>query len=318
MMNEDSNEMELFQYDSRARRRILNSESTSNSSLRQTLTANDEMTCHFNLIYFCGAVQALGLDFLPVYWQPRSGLIGSGGTSKIHQSLLALDLSLAFKAIALGDVARNRTTQDLKSMYLFLLAEIQHMGRKPILDSPYIHRVEGICWNLNVRTGAADPVLVYKKVKHGDMHRFMTSGQGSSLDFRERIEMCRDVAMGLMTLHACSLFFIALQCNSGSHYQTRYHTWGYQTSKFVGGSRRWIRCSTNRRLRILHGIYELGPKCSRGPHNTVACPRSRQTNAWIYPYGCNSDRYILFWNVESVGPFPCRGCNTIRNYSGLR
>lgn len=220
-MNKDPHERDLFLYDSHWGKRLLNLEPASNAPLLQKLIANNELTCHFDLIYFCGAVQALGLDFLPMYWQPRRGLIGSGAT---RQSLVGIELSLAFKAINLGDVSRIRTPQGVKSMYELLLAEIQLMGRLSILDSPYIRRVEGVCWNLNVKTGVADPVLVYKKANH-DMYHFMTSGQENSLGFLDKVRMCRDVATGLMKLHACSPLFVALQCNTDSHSQFRYHTW---------------------------------------------------------------------------------------------
>lgn len=222
----DPHDMDLFLYDSRLGKRLLNSEPAFNAPPPQTFTANNDMSCHFDLIYFCGAVQALGLDFLPMYWQPRRGLIGSGAT---RQSLVGVEVSLAFKAINLGDVSRIRTPRDLKSMYMFLLAEIQLMGRLPILDSPYIHKVEGVCWNLNIMTGVADPILVYQKANHGDMYHFMTSGQGKSLGFLDRVQICRDIALGLMTLQACSSLLIAPQNNTGTHSQIRHLTWRCQT-----------------------------------------------------------------------------------------
>ena len=218
--------MDLFLYDSRTGKRLLNSEPAFNAPHPQTLMANDEMSCHFDLVYFCGAVQALGLDFLPMYWQPRRGLIGSGAT---RHSLIGMEFGLAFKAVNLGDVSRIRTSRDLKSMYMFLLAEIQLMSRLRILDSPYIHRVEGVCWNLNINTGVADPILVHKKANHGDMYHFMTSGQGKSLEFLDRVQMCRDVAMGLMTLQACSSLLIAPQYHTDTYSQIRYLTWRCQT-----------------------------------------------------------------------------------------
>lgn len=211
-MAQVTHETELYLFGSRSGKHLLDSDVLFHTFHQQKPTAKDEISCHRNFIYFCGAAQALELDFLPISWQPQSGLIGRGGTSNIHQSVLNLELGLAFKAIDVGDISRTPTTEDQENVYSLLLAEIQMMGRKPILDSPYIHRVDGVCWNPNKRTGAVDPVLVFEKSHHGDMYRFLTSGQGKSLDLSGRIKMCRDVAKGLETLHACSTCFIAPQC----------------------------------------------------------------------------------------------------------
>lgn len=103
---------------------------------QQEVAAKEEIACDRNLNCFLGAVQALELDFLPITYQPQSGLIGQGGTSKIRQSLLSSDHSLAFKAIDIGDVSRTRTPENLNAMYSLLLAEMQHMEKKVILESP--------------------------------------------------------------------------------------------------------------------------------------------------------------------------------------
>jgi serine/threonine protein kinase len=211
-MAQGAHETELYLFGSHSGKRLLDSDVLFHTLPPQEPAAKNEIPCHRNFIYFCGAVQALELDFLPISWQPQSGLIGRGGTSEIHQLLLSLETSLAFKAIDVGDISRTRTAEDLENIYSLLLTEVQHMGRKSILSSPYIHKVEGVCWSLNKRTGVVDPVLVYEKTRHGDMYRFMTSGQGKSLDISGRIKMCRDVAIGLETLHACSRFFIAPEC----------------------------------------------------------------------------------------------------------
>jgi hypothetical protein len=272
-MAKDAPENELCFYSSCSGKSLLNSDVLFNTFPRKKPGAKDDSSCHLNLIYFCGAVQALGLDFLPIYWQPQNGLIGGGGTSRVHQSLLNLELSLAFKAIDVGDISRARTGDDVERIYSLLLAEIQHMGWKPILNSPYIHKVEGVCWSLNKSTGVADPVLVFEKAPHGDMYHYMTCGKGKSLDLSDRLRMCRDVAIGLDTLHDCSKFFQCSQIRTMSvQCRTRYHSWRHQASECAADGLRWLDRSTGDRFWILDSIHEFRLSNYSLPHSAMECP----------------------------------------------
>lgn len=198
-------ESQLCSFDSHPGKHLLDSDVLFQTALRKEPALEEYHACHRDLIYFCGAVQVLRLDFLPVTWQTHGGLVGQGGTSKIRQSQLTSDISLAFKAIDVGGATSTRNVKDSENIYSLLMAEIQYMEMQPILDSPYIHRVEGICWSVNTTTGCLDPVLVYERTRHGDLYRFMTSGSGRSMDVPERIGVCRDIATGLKTLHDCSM-----------------------------------------------------------------------------------------------------------------
>ena len=212
-MAQTQHEDELYLCESRSDKRLFSSDILFRTPRRRrsATESESESADHQNFIYFCAAVQALELDFLPITWQPHAGLIGRGGTSEIRQSLLSLEVSLAFKAIHVRDDLRTRTDEGLESIFSLLMAEIQHMGMKAIRNSAYIHKVEGICWSVNRDTGVVDPILVYEKARYGDMDYFVTSGQGKSLDLLGRVKLCRDVAVGLETLHCCSRSCTALR-----------------------------------------------------------------------------------------------------------
>lgn len=162
-MAKDASENELHIFSSYSRKNLLHSDVLFNTFPRKELGVKDDSSCHLNPISFCGAVQALELDFLPICWRPQSGLVGGGGTSWVNQSLLSLELSLAFRTTDVSDTSRARTADDEKHIFSLLLADIQHMGRKPILNSPYIHNVEGVSWTLHKRTRIADPVLFSRR-----------------------------------------------------------------------------------------------------------------------------------------------------------
>lgn len=60
-------------------------------------TATDSQ-CDF--LRFLGIAQSLQIDFLPITWQPALDIIGQGGTVKIRQSMVILQMSFAFKRLA--------------------------------------------------------------------------------------------------------------------------------------------------------------------------------------------------------------------------
>lgn len=198
-----ADQTDLYMFGSQSGKRVLYSDVLFQTSLEPTQTTGVSETDHCNFIYFCAEAQALGIDFLPITWQPHIGLGGTGGTSKIQQSLLSVDFSLAFKSIDLGGILRARQHHELRTMYSLFRAEIQHMGEPRVLHCPHIMLVDGICWNISSADGVVEPVLVYERAVLGDLYHYMTSGEGRSLDIEARIKICRDIAIGLETLHEC-------------------------------------------------------------------------------------------------------------------
>jgi hypothetical protein len=192
---------ETYLIESHSNKRLFSSDELFPTLSLQNPSTDNENPEHLNLIYFCATAQALELDFLPIKWQAHNGLIGVGGTSEIRQSQVSYEVSLAFKSITAKSNSYARNNED-KSVYLLLLAEIQHMGLKNMQDSAYVHKVEGICWDLNQRTGAVSPVLVYRRAQHGDLYHFLDSGGGKSLSFWDRVKLCRKIGIGLEALHA--------------------------------------------------------------------------------------------------------------------
>lgn len=111
MRTQNLYEMDLFLYDSHLGKRLFNSEPAFNATPPQKLTVNNEVSCHFELIYFCGAVQALGLDFLPMYCTVLA--TNEEGSSDQGQQFSQVarwyrtQPRLAFRAINLGNTGRG-------------------------------------------------------------------------------------------------------------------------------------------------------------------------------------------------------------------
>lgn len=203
-MAEFTHYTEFCAYGSQFGKRLLSSDVLfqSSSAIQSAVGAGPQSHCNF--IYFCGLVQGLGLDFLPITWQPYVGLGGSGATSKIRQSLLGTDLSLAFKSISVSDTSRSYTSSEKQIIFALFIAEIKPMANRAVLMSPYIQHVDGICWSLSNSTGAVDPVLVYERASYGDLYHYMSSDEGEKAEnIFASIKTCRDIAIGLHTLHCC-------------------------------------------------------------------------------------------------------------------
>jgi hypothetical protein len=58
---------------------------------------------HFDFLSFLGIAQSLKVDFLPITWQPALDTIGYGGTAKIRQTLVNIQMSFAFKRLILTE-----------------------------------------------------------------------------------------------------------------------------------------------------------------------------------------------------------------------
>ncbi|KAI8934447.1 hypothetical protein NX059_009179 [Plenodomus lindquistii] len=202
---ESSSNSKLISYGSQTGWRTLEADILFNSSIATRSNQEHSNTPQCTLISLCAAVQALELDFLPITWQPHTGLSGSGGTSTIRQSSLGLDLSLAFKTLGFDNLGRERSAEESRKLYSVFLSELRPMGHSAILKCPFIQLVEGICWSLDPTTDIIDPVLVYERAGHGDLSQYLTSDNGKTLELYDRLRLCRDIAIGLSTLHECGI-----------------------------------------------------------------------------------------------------------------
>ena len=187
-----------------------------------------------DLITFLEVAQSLDVDFLPVTWQSALERIGSGATSEIRESLLSLNDSFAFKrAIPFGiDTIGKRILP-------FLIAEISILSHRSVRDHPNINQLQGVCWevysskghpqvfsrdrDIDSTTSGIIPVLVFEKTVHGDLHQFMTAGEGRELSLSERLHLCTDIAQAIADMHSNSKY--ALTSRSSPLITDRYNPW---------------------------------------------------------------------------------------------
>ena len=173
---------------------------------------------HCDFVSFLGVAQIFKIDFLPITWQPALDSVGQGATAEIHQALVALQTSFAFKRpileVSLG------SSEDEDRLFQVLIAEISILGQSSIRDHPNILTLEGICWDITSGGQRILPVLVFEKTRHGDLQKFMRDDRGRRLDFMDRFQICIDVGRAILEVHSSSESFVSLSPSLATNYSS--------------------------------------------------------------------------------------------------
>lgn len=148
----------------------------------------------FNFLSFLATAQALGIEFLNIAWDAARGVVGTGGTSRIHQALLNLDTSLAFKTY------HRRNQADEQQEFCTLINEITVLSQPFVRGHPNIAQLQGICWDISP-DDKPWPVLVFEKSHLGDLHHFARHG-GRDMTFHERLKLCVDIGRAVADMHS--------------------------------------------------------------------------------------------------------------------
>jgi hypothetical protein len=148
----------------------------------------------FNFLSFLATAQALQIAFLPIAWDPKRKVLGTGATSRVHQLLVNLDTSFAFKIYH----ERNKTADQV---FGYLINEITVLSQKFIREHANIAQLQGICWDISPDSNMPWPVLVFEKSHFGDLYHFATHG-GRAMRVDERLELCVDIGRAIMAMHS--------------------------------------------------------------------------------------------------------------------
>jgi len=175
---------------------------TSYQSATPVDTSGSEEQC--NLLSFLALAQHLEVDLLPITWQPFLERVGLGGTAELRQSLINLQLSLAFKRVKDSELAM------LKDGIIFrrLMAEVSVLGHSAIKSHANIVPLLGLCWHVIKcqSTWKIWPVLVFEKTPFGNLKEFILSKPAQKLGFDEKVHLCAGVATAIRDMHASSKF----------------------------------------------------------------------------------------------------------------
>lgn len=144
-------------------------------------------------------------------------LIGGGATVEIREALINLQTSFAFKRrrFQISYELKEFETQILPS----LIAEISILSHPFAYNNSNIVRLEDICWEvlfeecyafsrgevIDPTKGGIIPVLVFEKMKHGDLHNSMLHA-GKKLGMDARLQLCTEIVKAIAEMHLKSEF----------------------------------------------------------------------------------------------------------------
>lgn len=166
-------------------------------AISQSAPITSTVPRQYDLLDFLAIAQRWQIDMLPLTWGGLVGAGGAGGTAKIAQGTTAmvsykkLLLSFAFKHVKNHDDSKFRT----------LLSEVLVLGHPAIKRHPNIIELEGFCWDVSGET--AWPVLVFKKMQHGDLEKFMCLDEGRRMGLDDRLKLCREIGNAVLLMHSC-------------------------------------------------------------------------------------------------------------------
>jgi hypothetical protein len=166
--------------------------STSSAQVHETEAEPDK----FNFLSFLAIAQALQIEFLPIVKDLGQEAIGIGGTSTIHESLVNVDTSFAFKVHH-----KRGMTED--QVFRNLINEVIVSSQVFIRSHASIAQLRGISWDVSADDDKPWPVLVFQKSHFGDLHHFAMHG-GRDMTVVERLDLCLDIGRAIEDMHCNS------------------------------------------------------------------------------------------------------------------
>ena len=149
---------------------------------------------HYDLISFLGLMQWLGVDLIPIKWRPALGDLGMGGSAVISQASISAETSFAFKRLSFDE-------QNTEKCFERLMKEAMILMQIPIANNDSFPRLEAYCFDVLKEPERIAPVLIFEKFPLGNLQDFLSSEQGRSLPFNERLGFCADIADAIAGLH---------------------------------------------------------------------------------------------------------------------
>jgi hypothetical protein len=177
---------------------------TKSGKLRQTPTPTEDTATdsQCNFLSFLRIAQSLEINFLSITLQPKLDIIDQGGTAKIRQAMVNLQMNFAFKRLASPE--RVQVERGEAKIFRAFIAEMLVLSHPSLRNHPNVIRLKGICWDVVSGGEKVWPVLVFEKARNGDLLTFMGRAEGRSLIMVERLNICVDIAMAVMHMHSSS------------------------------------------------------------------------------------------------------------------
>jgi hypothetical protein len=185
--------------------------STISASVSKTVESEDRSpftkhSGHKNLICFLSLSQQLQVDLLDVTWEPRSDLLGRGGTAIISPAAIDSDVGLAFKRFSPG-VPRGTELQSVQDkVYLALIAEMSILCHPAVRAHPNIIDLEGVCWEIDSSSKGSPviwPVLVFERANLGSLDKYLLN---RSVEHNVKLGLMSEILSAVAFMHSIREF----------------------------------------------------------------------------------------------------------------
>ncbi|KAH8598398.1 serine/threonine protein kinase japonica group [Bisporella sp. PMI_857] len=171
--------------------------SQSHASLGREVLGLETAPDQYTFLSFLATAQALDIKFLPITWEAASQRIGIGGTSKVNETPINVDTSLAFKRVR-DDETKQRTEENI---FRTLINEITVLAQPFVREHPNIVELQGICWDIST-DDKPWPVLVFEKSEFGDLYNFVEMPAGRQININERLKLCAEIGTAVASMHS--------------------------------------------------------------------------------------------------------------------
>ena len=159
----------------------------------------------YSFLSLLATAQALDIKFLPITWEAASQRIGLGGTSKVKESPIDVETSLAFKRVRDDEKGKQKE----EDIFRTLINEVTVLAQPSVRGHPNIVELQGICWDIST-DDKPWPALVFEKSEFGDLYNFVKMPAGRQMGINERLKLCVEIGKAVFAMHSNSKHYLSI------------------------------------------------------------------------------------------------------------
>jgi hypothetical protein len=206
--------------------------------------SNEHGQGHENFTRFLQHAQGLGVNILPLVWEPAFEVLGrDGATGRVNEGQLNAQFAFAFKRFKPDGTDPSLSEAQFRDLqYSAMIHEMTILSCPPIKNHGNIIVFIGVGFELFPATGEVWPMLIFSKFNQGDLVTYMFHAQNLEEDIL--LAICGEVAKGVQVLHDCSkpCIRLAQMVYLTDSDQNRCSPWRHKTREYFDSSRHRTRC----------------------------------------------------------------------------
>lgn len=199
---------------------------------------------HDNFTRFLQHAQGLGVNILPLVWEPAFEVLGrDGATGRVNESQLNAQFAFAFKRFKPDVTDSSLSLSQFRDIqYSAMINEMTILSCPPIKNHDSIIVFVGVGFELFSAREEVWPMLIFSKFNQGDLGAWMLRTQNLEGDIL--LGICGRAAKGIGALHDCSRSrtWLARKFYLTETDQHRCRPWGHKAREHFNQSKHTARC----------------------------------------------------------------------------